>query len=279
MQAPSNKVGLTLIIVVLFVTGTIVMSKVQLPNRTNTNLEADSVDLIIERKINQEDFSWLEEFERTRLIPTAQKSDEFDVTAFAPGTLTEQMSIDLFTEYLNLKQKGFLTPEEEEQMTLKIVEQINSQIRFDANKYAYSDLNTTQSTPETVSIYGDRVAQVTLDNYSKMDKVRNLQEITYLKNIASIHREYVQELLSISVPDVLQEAHIEIVNGVYNTAVLFEMLTSDIEDPVVAITLLTQYQAVQPDDVQLYTLMAMYFKNNDIIFDTESTINFWNKFY
>lgn len=279
MQAPSNKVGLTLIIVVLFVTGTIVMSKVQLPNRTNNNLEADSVDLIIERKINQEDFSWLEEFERTRLIPTAQKSDEFDVTAFAPGTLTEQMSIDLFTEYLNLKQKGFLTPEEEEQMTLKIVEQINSQIRFDANKYAYSDLNTTQSTPETVSIYGDRVAQVTLDNYSKMDKVRNLQEITYLKNIASIHREYVQELLSISVPDVLQEAHIEIVNGVYNTAVLFEMLTSDIEDPVVAITLLTQYQAVQPDDVQLYTLMAMYFKNNDIIFDTESTINFWNKFY
>lgn len=315
-NVPGNKVGIVLVLVVLVVALTIFGTKLKfnvpvkelqnveliVERKTNSDFKSGDKD---EDKLPD----WLEEFyktdpnnsdtdgdgtkdgdevEKDRDPAVAGPNDplitrkdlmqtEADLTDFTPGTLTDKASVELFTQYLTLKKQGLLKQEDE----AKMLENISKQVTQEAGlkpKYVEANLIVTESTKDTITIYGDRVAQVALGAYSRMDGYKNLKDMAYLSQIAKEYKTYAQELSEVRVPGVTKDIHLQLINYVYNTGVFFESLVNADADPFASLVVISQFRAMQINDTQLYISLAQYFKNNAIIFDTESTNRFWNTF-
>lgn len=276
MELPSNKVGLILIIVVLFVSGSILFSKIDFEKPTKP---LESIELVIARNTSTSTSgNWLEEFNQTTLMRPTPQGPEVTIDGVDKDSITSKMSVDLFSEYLDLKQKGILSKEDEQALTEAISQKVAQEVPLDP-PYTSEDFNTTQSTPLTVAIYGDRVAQIAIEHFLKMDSFKNMSQTDiYFENISKQHDLYIEQLKQITVPDVVIDAHVPLVNSLVQSKRLFITLSQADKDPAVSLVIVAQYRAQQSSEYELYTILSNYFKNNGIIFDTESTINFWKFF-
>ena len=141
-----------------------------------------------------------------------------------------------------------------------------------------TDLDIVDSTKETISIYGERVAQVTLDMLYRIDAQKNLKDLAYFEQLTKEYQIYAEDLRTIRVPTVTQAVHLELMNYSYNLSKLYNSFVIADSDPFSSLVIISQFQTIQTTDQQLYALLANYFKNNGIIFDIESTRNFWKNF-
>lgn len=315
-KTPSSKVGVALILVVLVVVGVIFGSKIKfdvpikdlknvelvLERKTGNNFKSGDQDA-------DGLADWLEEFYGSNLNNPDTDGDgttdgdeisqkrnpiiagpndvlltkndfintDIDMSKFAPGTLTEQTSIDLFSQYITLKKEGLIKPEEGAQM----IEQISKNaVEKSSLKPIYfkENLNIVVSTKESISAYAERLAQIALGHFTTIDLYKNLANLTYLSKVAEEYKLYGQEASQMSVPDVFVDAHLALINQLNNTSVFFNSVVKGEEDPVTAMVISAQYQSIEVGELSVYTTLANYFKNNAIIFDTDSTHNFWSKF-
>lgn len=314
MQLPSNKVGFVLIFVVLAVASTIFFSKVQ----KNGWADLENVNLTIARNTSaagtgtDTDSDGLTDWQETlygsdrnnpdtdgdgtgdgeevsaKRDPVKAGPDDalllsedmfntvLDYSPVASGTPTEKMSIDLFTQYVNLTRNQGLTEESQQELVNQIAQKTVSQVDFKPH-YASSDLTITGSSPDGVKAYGTIFAETALANLTYMDSLKSLPDTQYIPRITAAYREYADEMAAIEVPDVAQEIHLKIINSIYQTSDLIELLVETEQDPVTALVALGVHQASGNDDY-LYTSMADYFKNNDILFDDTNVTRFWNYF-
>lgn len=317
-QGPSPKVGIALILVVLVVVAVIFGSKINFdktPIKDLQNvqlvLERKTSDELKSSDDDQDNLPlWLEEFYRSdpnnadtdgdgtsdgdevavKRDPTVAGPDDplltfrdnletsIDVSDFKPGTLTESVSVDLFQKYLSLKQQGLLSPEDEQ----KMVEQISQNAVQESalkNKYTKADLQIVSSTEESISAYGERYAQIAISIFLELDSYKNMRDdLAYLKKNGEVYQQYANQILIMSVPDVFEDVHVELLNQIINTSSFFEKISEAEDDPVTALIVTVQYQNTQVSERGLYTTLSNYFKNNGIIFDTDSTSNFWKQF-
>lgn len=314
MQLPSNKVGLTLIIVVLGVASTIFFTKIGTPQKI---VDLQNVDLLVERNTNtgfksgdtDEDglLDWQEELygsdvrikdtdgdgtndgdeiqlKRDPIVagpndPLLTTKDFFDMdvdmTAFATGTITEKLSVDLFSQYLNLKKNNEFTEEKQAELINSIAQNAIESTET-KDYFVKEDMNMVQSTLESVKKYGEEFAQISTSYYIKMDNLRNLPESSYLSEISGVYSEFAQSLADIEVPGVAVDVHLELSNRIYETGRMLEAVSKSNTDPVVAMVAIGKHQASASNDLQLYTSLAKYFSSNGIIFDDTISINFWN---
>lgn len=317
MQLPSTKVGLTLTLVVLIVAGTIVSTKIEkkqdslvdlknidltVERKTQEGFKAGDSD-------NDGLADWLEEFyksdsnnpdtdndgtpdgeevslDRDPTIagpndPLITRKDlintEADLSNFVPGTITDKTSVDLFSQYLILKKQGLLQPEDEAKLVDDLSKSVTEQASL-KDAYSLKDLNITISNNDTLAVYGDRVAQISISYLSEMDSYKNLKDSEYLLTVSKIYKKYANDVSQITVPSVAQEVHLELLNYLDRTSIFFETMTSADKDPLASLVIITQYRNIDVSDSQIYTTLSQYFKNNDIIFDTESTNAFWKNF-
>lgn len=316
MELPSNKVGIVLIIVVLFVMGTIFVSKADF-QKPLTDLQ--NVELVINRGVDSDFKSgdtdgdglvdWLEEFYRTDSKnpdtdgdgtkdgeevsldrdpavagpndPLITRKDlintEVNMSNFASGTVTDKMSVELFSEYLMLKKEGSITPENE----AKLIDEISKKAIEQASikdVYSVEDLKLIDSNKETITTYGERLSQVAIDALTSMDSFKNLKDMEYIAKIAQEYKNYSLNVKEILVPGVAKDIHLQLVNYLFNTGVLLDAMSKTDSDPISALVVMNQFKTIETNEDMIYTYIAEYFKNNGIIFDTEIAINFWKKF-
>lgn len=316
MQLPSNKVGFVLIFVVLSVASTIFFSKVGiqdgLTDLKNVDLivarNTDSIQKSGDRDMDGLS-DWQEELwgsdsnnpdtdgdgtndgdeiaadrdptiagPNDKLIrPSDYFQSEVDFSNFASGTVSDKLSIDLFSKYLGLKQKGTVTSEQQTQL----VDEVARKVAQDAvleNKYALSDFTIVASSKDSVRTYGTDFARISTSYLERMNSYKNLSESQYLAQMSDAYNEFAVAMADISVPTVAQDVHVQIVNRLHNAGVMFGVMIKSEEDPVSAMVIIGQYQAQQQGEAALYTSLAQYFKNNGIIFDDIATTRFWNYF-
>lgn len=279
MQLPSNKVAATLTIVVLIVTGVITLSYVDFEKPVQ-NLELEEVELVVERKTDSIDSSnWFDNLAYVKATkPSESRGTLIGDLEYDPDSITAKASEDLLAEYLILKQKGLLTQEDQTALVSSISERIVQGVPV-KKTYTLQDISTTPSSIETISIYGDRMAQAGINHFLILDSFKDKKDtLTYFLQLSTQYQKYAEELLTITVPTEAQDIHVELINITLDTKLFFDSLVNAENDPLVAIAIAAQYQAKTTKDVQLYTTLANYFKNNAIIFETESTQNFWNYF-
>ncbi len=316
-NVPSNKVGIILVLVVLIVSLTIFGTKFKLNPQGEKELkniellvERKTQEGFKSEDTDQDGLSdWLEELygtnpnnkdtdgdgtidgdevskDRDPLIkgpndPLVTRKDlintEADPTKFTPGTLTDKVSVDLFQQYILLKKQGTLTAEEETKMLENISKNAVEQSSL-TKKYTDKDISVVGSTKQSIAAYAERVAQIATDTFILMDSYKNLGDIVYLQKVGEAYIQYADSLSNVSVPDVSKDIHLVLINHIYQTGIFFEKLAGAEKDPVASIVITTQYRASEVSEVELYTTLANYFKSNGIIFDTDSTKNFWQKF-
>lgn len=315
LKTPSPKVGIALILVVLIVVTVIFGSKLKFEVPVK---DLESVELVLERKTGADFKSgdkdgdglpdWLEEFYKTdpnnpdtdgdgtndgdeiteKRDPTIPGPDDFfpeqkdliseiDMSVFKANSLTDKTSIELFSQYLNLKKQGLLKPEEGAQMIEEISKTAVKQASLKPI-YFKENLNIVPSTKESISAYGERLAQIALEHYTTMESYKNIRGIDYFSKISQEYKKYGENASSMSIPDVFANVHLTLINQLNNTAVFFDSIVKGEQDPVTAMVISAQYQSTEGGETEVYTTLSNYFKNNDIIFDTDSTNNFWLKF-
>jgi hypothetical protein len=316
MQLPSNKVGLVLIIVVLGIASTIFFTKINAPQKLADLKTVDLLverNTTTTDKAGDADkdglFEWQEELygsdsnnpdtdgdgtfdgeeiqlKRDPTIegpndPLLTTKDYFntqvDMSNFATGTVIEKLSVDLFSQYLNLKKNNELTEEKQTELVSSAAKTAveGAEIK---DFYFKENLNIAQSTIESVEKYGDDFAQVSIKYYTKLDSLKSLPEAAYLKAISDVYFDFSSELAQIDTPGVAADVHIKIVNRIYQTGTLIRTLVDSKTDPLVIMVAIGHHQKVVDSDAQLYTSLAEYFKTNGIIFDNATTIRFWNYF-
>ncbi len=317
-KLPSNKVGIALVVVVLVVSGVIFFEKVNFNKDKTVPLENIEIvlerktdQILKDEDVDQDGLPlWLEEFYKTdsnnpdtdgdgtsdgeeislKRDPTIKGPEdplrtfrdmlqtEVDLSDFKPGTLTESVSIDLFQKYLTLKKDGLLTPEQEEQMLQEVTQKAVDQSSLQ-KKYQLSDLSIVDSNAESIEAYGEQYAQIALSIFGQIESQKNIRDdIQYLKKVSEIYADYGNQILLMSVPSVFDDVHLELLQIIYDTSIFFEKVSQGDDDPVSALVVSAQYRNSDLSEGELYTTLANYFKNNAIIFDTESTQNFWKQF-
>ena len=316
MQLPSNKVGFILVFVVLCVASTIFFSKVQ-KNTTlkdlsnvdllvvrNTDAIAKSGDGDLDGLADWQEELWKSDkdnpdtdgdgtsdgdeiaADRDPSIPgpndkLVQPSDYFqsdvDFSNFASGTVSDRLSIDLFAKYLNLKQQGTVSVENQEKLVTEVSQKATADARLQDN-FDMSELSITGSTKETVSQYGTDFAQISISYLATMDSYKSLSESQYVSRMAAAYKDFATAMADIAVPTVAQDIHIQIVNQLWRTGIMFETVGDAEEDPLRAMVVIGQYEAGQKQEAALYTSLADYFKTNGIIFNDDATVRFWNYF-
>jgi hypothetical protein len=316
MQLPSNKVGFILIFVVLCVASTIFFSKVgirgELSDLQNVDLlVARNTDTI--QKSGDGDLDglsdWQEELWKSDpenpdtdgdgtndgdeiaadrdptiagpndilIQPSDYFQSEVDFSNFASGTPSDKLSIDLFSKYLNLKQKGTISAEDQSKLADEVAQNVVGEAQL-KNQFSLDSMTIVASTKESVKTYGDEFAQTSVRYLQQMDSYKALSEVPYLAKMSEAYKDFAMAMSQIDVPSVAQDVHLQIINQLYKAGTMFDFMTRSDEDPVSAMLIIGQYQAGQQNEAALYTSLAQYFKNNGIIFDDTVTVNFWKYF-
>jgi hypothetical protein len=310
---PSSKVGLVFLVVVLIVVGTIFSSKIDIKKpivdlesvellverKTGSEFKTGDTD-------NDGLSDWLEEFYNTDIKNAdtdgdgTQDGEEVDLKRnpavagpddkmiiaedyftkdyssidFATNTLTSKLSRDLFGQYLVGKKDGVLT--EQEKTTL--IDDISQKATKDfevTDQFFSSQITSVQAIKESITAYGDVLAQENLSLLKQLDLQKDLPENEYLLTIGQIYKDSAISLSRINVPNTLVETHVKLINNTYNTGVLYIELAKSEQDTMTMLVLLSKQKVIQESTSNLYSMLAQYFKNNGIIFSMDTSVNFW----
>jgi len=201
----------------------------------------------------------------------------FDSENYLPGSLTDNLSIDLFSNYLNLKNTNNLTTETATALTDNLANQVESQSKLEP-KYFKENINQVDSTDENLQKYGNDFAIIYLDYMKQISQVDDSNDDLYILKIADLYESFANVLISINVPSVAVNVHLEIVNKLYNTGFLFKELSDYKKDPLKSLLAIRKAKENSAGETELYISLANYFKDNGIIFEDNDVIRFWNLF-
>lgn len=199
----------------------------------------------------------------------------FDVPGYTPGSLTDNISKNLFSNYLAVKNTGAVDSASSESIANALVNEINQNTQIEI-KYIQSDLNVISSSDFDITKYANEVAISWIDYNRQLDSISNLSEEEYLNQSSVLYKSAADFLSKINVPDVAVNIHLELVNNIYSYAVVIEELSLYEKDPIKSLIAAKQVQTIHDDQLTLFTALANYFKDNGIIFEDNEISRFWN---
>lgn len=203
--------------------------------------------------------------------------DEFNTEGYTPGSMTDNLSKDLFASYLTLKGENQLNSESGEFLATELANSVGYQANL-ITQYSREDLNLVDSSDENLTKYGNDFAVIYIDYLNQFESAKDLPDNEYLKVISEKHKALSGVLASMNVPDVAVNVHHEIINRVYNTGLILEDMIDYETDPLKSLLAVKKAQINSNGEVELYSSLANYFEDNDIIFTDNNVIRFWNSY-
>jgi hypothetical protein len=206
-------------------------------------------------------------------LPTELDSEYYK--DLVPGSLTDNLSINLAANYLNYKQGGQFTDQNQSDLVGSIVSDVG-EIAGPVEKYSTLDLLLKINSPENYKDYGNSVAEILQNNFDYMNSIESKDDSEYAKEISSAYKNLTVRLASEKVPSALSEEHTQILNNLYNIALSLDELVSYKQDPVRALVATNKYQKIVQDQPLVLQKIKVFFKENDIIFTSDEPGNLWN---
>ena len=111
-----------------------------------------------------------------------------------------------------------------------------------------------------------QITSILADSSSTVDKS---QYVDKLSQIADAYQAYATKLIATEVPESLVPYHIDIANSANNTGVAVENMAKMINDPIVGLSGLSQYQKYSDDLVAAVGKLEAILYNNGIIIKSE----------
>lgn len=196
-----------------------------------------------------------------------------------------QLSKDLFSEYIDLKQNDALTPININQVTGRLAEKYAQDEGSGIKQYDISDTRTfSDSDLEKVRQFGEKIAvietkykdlyradPIALDQLYVSDKLTE-QSL----RIAQLYKSMAEELILLESPQSAAEAFVYIINGYLISAGGFEQLGNLYSDPIASVYGIQRHIIASEQELDVMRQMAAYFRSSGIIFNNEPAASFWN---
>lgn len=241
MKLPSKKVLSLLLITVSFVVFTVlVFGKKNTAGQqilSSTLRAGDKVDL-------PNNTNWQD-------ILTTNNIYEQSTTPTSTSSISDQISISLISNYLQLKQSDALTPEN----TQKIIDLTTSSIiNSSQNQIESAELNIVPDNGrQTIVNYAEDLGKVFKENRPKEVKneiqiitkalesgdEKNLLEIN---SIIEVYDTLILDMKSMYIPKTFQKSHLDMVNGLIHISTSLKSIKDTYNNPFGSVSALSSYQ-------------------------------------
>lgn len=211
------------------------------------------------------------------LISSSRLVDaDFEATGYVPGTLTDNISVNFFANYLNLKKDNNLTPQSGSQLINQVTEEIEQQTAV-TNLYSVSNLNSVSTNKETITNYANTFARIYLDYLKQVDALKTLDDDTYINRFSELYQSFAKTMSNIETPDAILNTHVQIVNRIHNAGVLVKQIKDHEEtDPVKSLFYIQEIRKNSDGETGLYSNLVNYFEDNGVTFSSNEIVRFWN---
>lgn len=200
----------------------------------------------------------------------ASSTNPFDPSP--KDSVSDRFTKDIFSAYLKYDRDGVLPDGD---ALVNNLEYLNIQ-DVEKNKYTLAFLNIfVPKTKEEIRNYGNQLAKTYLDAIKPVDQniIKYKQDIN---NMVPIYRNIGERFMSIRVPSAVADEHLQLANQYLKQADAFILVGGQVKDPVKALLGLKVVREGIPIQVEMFTQIKRYLKDNDIIYEINEPGNFWN---
>ncbi|MEY2641202.1 MAG: hypothetical protein RL150_595 [Candidatus Parcubacteria bacterium] len=198
---------------------------------------------------------------------------------YNPGSLSEIVSSKLISNYLLLKQSGKMTDDTIPALTAQIAAEAREEVSI-PDKYSVFELQTvSDADTEKVRQYGNAFAGTyTRYTIALASVSKNTTPEDYVNTLKAYYQSFAEELSMMPVPDGAVAAHLDFTNNLYRASVYLPKLLLTGNDPVYSLLAQQNYDALPTTQREHLKSLALYFKSNGILFDSNELGNVWNDF-
>ena len=194
---------------------------------------------------------------------------------FAPtpkDTVSDRFAKDVFSAYLQYDQTGQLPDPDSWVNNLDYLDVRDVQ----KNKYSLAFLPVfSPKNPAEIKEYGNQFATLYLEAVMPVDKDLAKYQ-SDVKNLAPIYKNIGENLMKLKVPSPIASEHLELANQYLKQADAFLLVSGEAKDPAKALLGLKVVRDGMETQVEMFTRIKNYFKENGIIFEAGEPGNFWN---
>lgn len=197
---------------------------------------------------------------------------------YVRGTLTDKVGENFIATYFENNQNVAFTDEVQEDFANSLANEAKDAVQIQ-QKYSYLNAITfTGSDKEKIHNYGNKFATIHLNLLTQLSTLQNTDSNSYLNQITSVYLQTAADMMSLEIPDQISKVHIQIANNFVTVAESLSILNNESRtDPLKSIFVIQSYNEAAQSQAELYTTIANYFRQNDIIFDSNESGNFWNQ--
>jgi hypothetical protein len=205
-------------------------------------------------------------------VKIAQKSVVPNIyESFTKNSLTDSVSQDLFSYYLQTKQNnGVLSGEELNNIAEQISSETTGQSLF-TDKYTIEAVGVfSDSDINAILKYSNDFGRVYIDFSNSIQNSPN-----DLKVMATYFANFSKQISLMKAPNSLRGTHLEIMNNFYNSSIALLILADFEKDPVKASLATKVFRGLDDRRPQLFTTVASYILRSGIIFDNQDIEDLW----
>jgi hypothetical protein len=188
-------------------------------------------------------------------------------------TRTDVFTREFFTEYLSLKNKNVLNPENQNEFIDSYIK--DNLTRSQIKEYTVNDFYIIQNDvfSDKQTYYNsiqkeiDKLFLITeneLFTISKIVEVNNPEDIEKLKFAVSVYKEMVNDLISLSVPESVLNIHLNMVNNLNKLAENINLMKDINTDPISGLEGLQNYSPSEEALAVSFSKLRDYFERHNI---------------
>jgi hypothetical protein len=193
--------------------------------------------------------------------------------AYVPRSLTDNLSKNLFSTYLQAKSQGGTTRLDDQTLA-----DISSSIAEEAlknndtiEKYSVSSIGTfPDDDTDQGEAYGVRFSEMYIKMLEEIDASPN--DLTI---IAKKYETFAKNLTAIYVPKSLAQTQADLGNNFYNMAIMFSIIAKYDQDPIRALLAIRNMKEMLAEQSRMFTAIGNYFIRNDIMFENQDIQRLW----
>lgn len=144
------------------------------------------------------------------------------------------------------------------------------------NKYTLAYLTIFAPTSkEEIRVYGNTLAATYLNAIKPVDE-NIIKYQSDINTMVPIYKNIGESFMKIKVPSAIAAEHLELANQYLKQADAFVLVGGQVKDPVKALLGLQVVRDGIPVQVEMYTKIKKYLKDNGIVYEKTEPGNFWN---
>ncbi len=217
---------------------------------------------------------------KTDKIESPKPDEIYPLLSAAPSSLTEALGQQFFNAYLSLMQEGSgqISEQDKEALIASFLKTTDNFSQAPRELYVKSDIKIDSGENQNIikeygnnlaliiKKYFDPIPETEMTVFYKAMQNQDKSELLKLKPIASAYKKTSGEFLSLEAPESFSEKHLALINDFSDISQTIENMQKVLDDPVIAVSAISQYQKSSLEAYKILAGINDYFSENNIIF-------------